>query len=67
MEEISVSEPWFSYICSGKKRIEGRLNKGKFSSLNKKQVIKIIEENTNKSCIVKILNIVLPPLLFRAK
>lgn len=26
-----VSEPWFSYIKSGKKFVEGRLNKGSFA------------------------------------
>lgn len=28
MEQISVSEPWFSYICNGKKRIEAEQQYG---------------------------------------
>lgn len=30
---INISEPWYGYVVSGKKRIEGRLYKGKFASL----------------------------------
>ena len=32
--EIHVSEPWFSLLKSGKKKAEGRLNKGIFEKLN---------------------------------
>lgn len=31
--EIHVGEPWYHYILSGEKPIEGRLNKGKFGLL----------------------------------
>jgi ASC-1-like (ASCH) protein len=32
--EINVSEPWFTLIRPGLKKVEGRLNKGKFSKIN---------------------------------
>jgi len=42
MKEINVSEPWFSLMKNKKKRIEGRLNKGVFSSLEKGEIIKFV-------------------------
>lgn len=35
----SISEPWFSLICVGKKNIEGRLNKGDFKKMEVGDVI----------------------------
>lgn len=35
--EINVSPQWFTQIKNGKKKIEGRLCKGKFTSLKKGQ------------------------------
>ena len=32
--EFNVQEPYLSFIKSGKKTVEGRLNKGKFASLD---------------------------------
>ena len=40
MQEINVSEPWFTYIKKNKKVIEGRLNKGTFSNLKKNDIVK---------------------------
>ena len=30
---INVQNPWFTYIASGEKTVEGRLNTSKFASL----------------------------------
>ncbi len=56
MKEINVSEPWFSLLKNKKKRIEGRLNKGTFTTLKKGEIIKFI--NNNDSFKVKIKKIV---------
>jgi len=45
MHEISVQEPYFSYIKNKRKTIEGRLNTGKFSSFKKGELLKIINDN----------------------
>lgn len=55
MKEINVSEPWFSYIKNKKKVIEGRLNKGVFSTLNKGDIIIFV--NNDKQIKVKIRKI----------
>tara|TARA_B100000123_G_scaffold88666_1_gene64353 strand:+ start:3720 stop:4058 length:339 start_codon:yes stop_codon:yes gene_type:complete len=34
-----VQEPWFGYIKSGKKYIEGRLNKGSFQELKEGDIV----------------------------
>ena len=34
-----VQEPWFGYIKSGEKKIEGRLNKGSFQELKKDDIV----------------------------
>lgn len=39
--ELNISEPWFSYIVSGTKTVEGRLNKGKFADLKVGEVLRI--------------------------
>ena len=52
MYEISVQEPYFSYIKNKRKTIEGRLNTGKFSLFKKGDILKII--NGNEHIIVKI-------------
>ena len=56
IKEINVSNPWFRYICNNQKRIEGRLNKGKFNLLKKGDIVKVT--NDDKHCFVKILKIV---------
>jgi ASC-1-like (ASCH) protein len=42
---INVSEPWFTFIKKGKKRIEGRLKKGVFAKLNKGDTIFFVNGN----------------------
>ncbi len=56
MKEINVSEPWFSYIKNKEKKIEGRLNKGVFSTLQKGEIVKFV--NNNDSFKAKIKKIV---------
>jgi ASC-1-like (ASCH) protein len=56
MKEISVSEPWFSLMKNKTKKIEGRLNKGVFSTLEKGEIIKFV--NNNDSFKAKIKKIV---------
>ena len=58
IKEIHVSEPWFTYIKNNKKRIEGRLNKGSFSELKKKQIIRFFNKDLNEKFDAKIVNIV---------
>jgi ASC-1-like (ASCH) protein len=52
---FSVNEPWFSFIKKGKKKIEGRLNKGKFKELKVNDIIKF--KHGFDSVIVKITKI----------
>ena len=54
---INVSEPWFTYIKRGKKRIEGRLNKGPFATLKKNNIIKF-KNSTDDYVYCKCLKIV---------
>uniref|UniRef100_A0A6C0EA10 ASCH domain-containing protein n=1 Tax=viral metagenome TaxID=1070528 RepID=A0A6C0EA10_9ZZZZ len=56
VKTINVSEPWFSFIKKGRKKIEGRLNKGSFANLKVGEKIKFV--NKDESCLVKIINIV---------
>ncbi len=56
IKDINVSEPWFSLIQNGYKSIEGRLKKGTFASLKKKDIIRF--KNNDKSFLCKIVNIV---------
>ena len=58
MLNISITEPWFSYMLINKKKIEGRLNKGKFSSLEKNQILNVLNSDNSKSFKIKIINIV---------
>jgi len=53
MIEITVSDPWFTYIKLGKKTIEGRLNKGKFTEFKKNDLLKIKNENKYIICKIK--------------
>jgi ASC-1-like (ASCH) protein len=41
---INVQEPYHSYILNGKKTVEGRLNKGKFATINIGDIIEIEPE-----------------------
>jgi ASC-1-like (ASCH) protein len=52
--EINIQEPYHSYVLSGEKSVEGRLNKGKFKEIqtgdflliNNEYKFKVIEKNT---------------------
>ena len=50
-----VQEPWFGYIKSGKKTIEGRLNKGSFKELTKNDIVHW--KNDDKIIKTKIISI----------
>lgn len=52
---INVQNPWFDSIKSGKKTVEGRLNKGTFAEFKIGDIIKINNDNHNFK--VKIINI----------
>ncbi len=52
---INVQNPWFTYIASGEKTVEGRLNTSKFASLRIGDSIRFIN-NDQKVC-VKIVDI----------
>ncbi len=41
MKKVSfdVQEPYYSYIISGEKTVEGRLNKGKFATIEERDVV----------------------------
>jgi ASC-1-like (ASCH) protein len=55
MSDINVSEPWFSFIKAGKKKVEGRLNKGSFAELKKGDIIRF--KNNEDSVMVRIIKI----------
>ncbi|KKR07302.1 MAG: hypothetical protein UT32_C0013G0021 [Parcubacteria group bacterium GW2011_GWC2_39_14] len=46
--QINVQEPYFSYILSGAKSVEGRLNKGKFQEAEVGDVLEINEVSNYK-------------------
>src|SRR5258706_9383529 len=50
-----VAEPWFQYIKTERKKIEGRLNKGDFINLHLKD--KILFFNNNENILVEIVKI----------
>ena len=47
IKEINVQNPWFDYIKSGEKRIEGRLNKGTFNNKFINDLFLIDKNNEN--------------------
>ena len=51
---FNVQEPWFSEIKNGNKKVEGRLNKGKFKEIKINDVI--IWNNEFKTKIIRISN-----------
>ncbi len=53
--EMNVQEPWYSAISSGKKTVEGRLNKGKSAALEVGDTITF--SNGDKSVKVRIVKI----------
>jgi ASC-1-like (ASCH) protein len=42
-----LSEPWFTLIKLGKKKVEGRLNKSSFAKMNKGDIIKFTNSDFN--------------------
>jgi len=50
---INVQEPYHSFILEGKKTVEGRLNKGKFASINVDDVLELEPEKIRFSVIEK--------------
>ena len=54
----NVSEPWFSLIKVGAKRIEGRLNKGDFSKMEKGDTIlfKNSDLGFDRECLVEVVS-----------
>lgn len=56
--EIKVSDPWFSFIKNKQKKIEGRLNKGKFSKFSKNDIITIKNSDESITVTAKIVKLV---------
>jgi ASC-1-like (ASCH) protein len=42
---INVQEPYYSFIINGQKNVEGRLNKGKFASIEKGDILILVPGN----------------------
>ncbi|MCF6276569.1 MAG: ASCH domain-containing protein [Candidatus Magasanikbacteria bacterium] len=42
--KINVQEPYYSFIVSGQKTVEGRLNKGKFAQINLGDILVVNEQ-----------------------
>jgi len=50
---INVQEPYYSFIINGQKTVEGRLNKGKFASIQKGDILILAPENIEFEVIKK--------------
>lgn len=50
---INVQEPYHSFIINGQKTIEGRLNKGKFATINVGDILEIEPEKIQFDVIQK--------------
>ena len=50
-KSVTISSPWFGFIKSGKKKIEGRLNFGYFSHLKENDIIRL--SNSEKTEVIK--------------
>jgi ASC-1-like (ASCH) protein len=56
--KMHLSEPWFTLISLGLKKVEGRLNKGKFKELEEGDIIEWYNDDFNhRSCLTKISKI----------
>ena len=53
---ITISQPYFKYISEGKKKIEGRLNKGKFSQFKNGDILNIINNDNKIKVKIKKIN-----------
>jgi ASC-1-like (ASCH) protein len=60
---VNVQEPWFTLISLGLKKVEGRLNKGKFAQMEKGDEIEFV--NGDRSVIATITSIVEYPSFYR--
>jgi ASC-1-like (ASCH) protein len=60
---VNVQEPWFTLISLGLKKVEGRLNKGKFAKMEKGDEIEFV--NGDRSVIATITSIVEYPSFYR--
>lgn len=49
MEELNVSQPWFGHVKSGRKTVEGRLDKGKFADVRAGTVLLIRRSSSNSN------------------
>jgi ASC-1-like (ASCH) protein len=52
--QVYLNEPWFSLIKNGKKKIEGRLNRGMFYKIKKGDIITFKHKASNASVDVKV-------------
>ena len=52
---ITVAAPWFKHIKKGRKTVEGRLNKGKFSELGPGSVLVIAEKGSHIDKVVAVV------------
>ena len=50
---INIQEPYYSLIVNGQKTIEGRLNKGKFASIQKDDILILAPKNLEFKVITK--------------
>jgi ASC-1-like (ASCH) protein len=50
---INVQEPYYSFIINGQKIVEGRLNKGKFASIQKGDILVLAPENIECNVVEK--------------
>ena len=45
--EININSRWFEKIQKGQKKVEGRLNKGKFANMKKGDIFFLLVRVTN--------------------
>jgi len=57
MYKSNVKNVWWKEIKSGKKSVEGRLNKGKFAQFKKNDIVIWINTDNKKECKTKIVRI----------
>lgn len=55
--EINVTSPWFRHIQKRRKVVEGRLNKGRFSELQRGSVLIINENGTSEKVVAVVTRI----------
>ncbi len=60
---VNVQEPWFTLIALGLKKVEGRLNKGKFAQMEIGDEIEFV--SGDRSVIATITDIVEYPSFYR--